>query len=209
MKRRFPATLRWLLERLISGRHAVELAGDLEEQFRSGRSRSWLWRQAFAAIAVAVVNGLRRHPVLVTASCVTGWAVVLGFFTVVGGPLAALDRRLLAEDLLVPYSFLWWGRSILMWVVVGSPFLVGGWLAARIAWSCPMPSVLAFAGSVSAAITGALLLDGQGNATAAEILSIRIWVPLFLILAPPLVIVAGGLLATSGYRADRGQTSTS
>lgn len=56
----------WMLEHLASGDPDDALAGDLLEEFRAGRSRSWYWRQVFAACLVSWLRSLRaRLPLLV------------------------------------------------------------------------------------------------------------------------------------------------
>lgn len=48
-----------LLRCLMPGEEA--LAGDLQEEYRSGRSRSWYWRQVGAAIAMDAWRDIRRQ----------------------------------------------------------------------------------------------------------------------------------------------------
>lgn len=52
-----PVLATWILERLIPGNRNDALSGDLLEEFRSGRSSGWYWRQALAAVA----NGCIRE----------------------------------------------------------------------------------------------------------------------------------------------------
>ena len=44
-----PPFATWMLEHGIPGDTEEALAGDLFEEFRSGRSEGWFWRQALAA----------------------------------------------------------------------------------------------------------------------------------------------------------------
>jgi hypothetical protein len=39
------------------------LAGDLMEEYARGRSSIWLWRQVAAAVAMAPLSAVRRHPI--------------------------------------------------------------------------------------------------------------------------------------------------
>jgi hypothetical protein len=41
------------------------LLGDLTEQFESGKSRVWYWRQIAAVIAHTVIRNVQQSPVLV------------------------------------------------------------------------------------------------------------------------------------------------
>jgi hypothetical protein len=43
-----PRVATWLAQRLVSGPRRESLLGDLIEQYRQGRSRSWYWRQGSA-----------------------------------------------------------------------------------------------------------------------------------------------------------------
>jgi hypothetical protein len=55
--RKLPVLATWLLKRLGIADRNPALAGDLQEEFQSGRSAAWYWRQAFMAIA----TDLRRN----------------------------------------------------------------------------------------------------------------------------------------------------
>lgn len=54
--RRPPALANWLLDRLGYSRRNAALAGDLLEEFRSGRSAAWYWRQTLVVIANGIAN---------------------------------------------------------------------------------------------------------------------------------------------------------
>jgi hypothetical protein len=54
--RRPPALANWLLDRLGYGRQNAPLAGDLLEEFRSGRSAFWYWRQTLVVVAKGFAN---------------------------------------------------------------------------------------------------------------------------------------------------------
>jgi hypothetical protein len=57
-----------MLEHLASGERDQALAGDLEEEFRSGRTEGWYWRQVLIACLISWRRSLeRRLPVLVFA----------------------------------------------------------------------------------------------------------------------------------------------
>lgn len=56
-----PALAVWLLERLGLTKQNEPLAGDLLEEFRSGRTAAWYWRQAFMAIATVLGQQLRFY----------------------------------------------------------------------------------------------------------------------------------------------------
>lgn len=51
----------WLLEHLIPGERNDALAGDLLEEFRSGRSAAWYWRQVLSCIAITNTRVVKAH----------------------------------------------------------------------------------------------------------------------------------------------------
>jgi len=100
--RRPPKLATWLLDRLGYTRHNAALAGDMLEEFGSGRSRAWYWRQT----AMVIANGVTRN-----AGVQQGYlkAVLVGFaaqFLVA----AALWRWDLPREL----HAAWWLR-LLVW----------------------------------------------------------------------------------------------
>jgi hypothetical protein len=62
MKRTEPPFIAtWILERLTPGNSNDALLGDLLEEFRSGRSAGWYWRQVLAAVANGCFREMRVH----------------------------------------------------------------------------------------------------------------------------------------------------
>ena len=53
-----PSVATWMLEHMTVNE---ALAGDLLEDFRSGRSRGWYWRQVLGAIAIRCMREIRGH----------------------------------------------------------------------------------------------------------------------------------------------------
>jgi hypothetical protein len=63
MKRREPpATATWLLQHFSPGKRNEALAGDLLEEFQSGRSAGWYWSQVLGAIALGWFRESLAHP---------------------------------------------------------------------------------------------------------------------------------------------------
>ena len=58
--RRPPALANWLLDHLGYTRQNAALAGDLLEEFRSGRSAAWYWRQTLVVVANGIANSGRE-----------------------------------------------------------------------------------------------------------------------------------------------------
>ena len=78
MKRQPPTLATVLLQRFVNPDGAI--LGDLVEQFQSGRSRAWYWRQITGVIASSVVRDVRAHPILtirgIAVAWLFGWAIV-------------------------------------------------------------------------------------------------------------------------------------
>lgn len=122
-----------------------------------------------------------------------GWVVLWVFFGFLLVPFAQLDGYVMAKGLAQPYSVVWWLRGVLMWIVIGFPFVASGWIVAKIASRTPLLPVLTFAVSVSVTVLIALILDADPGQT----LDLRMWltVPLFMVVAPATTIAVGGLVA--------------
>src|SRR5437870_1318659 len=75
-----------LLKLLVPGRDA--LAGDLVEQFRSGKSTLWLWREVVAAILTASWKEVQTKRMSALKAVALGWAAMLIFFFAAGDFLA-------------------------------------------------------------------------------------------------------------------------
>ena len=56
-----PKLATFLMERL-AGCEPI-LLGDLQEEYRAGRSRWWYWREALSVVAWSLVGAIRSHPV--------------------------------------------------------------------------------------------------------------------------------------------------
>jgi hypothetical protein len=75
--RKPPALATWLLTRSGFTRQNPPLAGDLLEEFLSGRSAAWFWRQTLVAILAGLAQSAKRFERLFIA-CITGWAIQAG-----------------------------------------------------------------------------------------------------------------------------------
>jgi len=80
--RRPPRLASLLLERFTPGNEALH--GDLDEEFSSGRSSVWYWRQVMAAIARQGPLAVRARGLVAAENFVTGiiTLVMIGFYAV-------------------------------------------------------------------------------------------------------------------------------
>ncbi len=60
-----PVLASWMLEHFTFGSRNEGLAGDLCEEFRSGRSGGWYWRQVLSAIAIRFTRSVGRNRTLI------------------------------------------------------------------------------------------------------------------------------------------------
>lgn len=80
-----PKAAIWILEHLVPGETNDALAGDLLEEFRSGRSSLWYWKQVLVAVVLGYTRMLRLN-----------WAAIL-FSFLWTAPLPALEIYLIRE----------------------------------------------------------------------------------------------------------------
>lgn len=78
--KRPPALALVLLNRL--GPRDQSLVGDVYEEYDTGRSKAWFWRQVLAAVAYGAAREIRRAPMRAVVSTATGWMVAAAVFLV-------------------------------------------------------------------------------------------------------------------------------
>jgi hypothetical protein len=178
--------------------------GDLVEEYASGRSRLWYWRQVLAAVWLLTVRSVGARRTRAFLSVVIGWATLLIAFAVAG------DRS--AEALA---GWLWnWNRPTAYATGVWWPFQI---VAAFVSYSGFALSAVAVvrlnrrhAASMLVAYTASVLLVLSASGVLLEILirrsgAVPVPHPLFyaisvtlpyqwrsgLLLAPSVVLIAG------------------
>ena len=52
------------------------LAGDLQEEYRAGRSARWYWWQVLGAVVIGVARDMNRHRLVPVRATLVGWAVL-------------------------------------------------------------------------------------------------------------------------------------
>jgi len=136
-----PAIATWMLQHFGSSPNNAELMGDLDERYRQGRSRTWYWRQASAAIVVSFLKEVWAHKLLTVRAIFVGWSVF-----VVSRYGFNLTRELLFA--LASWSRFWRGDWITIAVQTTEVVLAGvaaGWLVARLHRQSQKAMVLAYA----------------------------------------------------------------
>jgi hypothetical protein len=144
------------------------LAGDLEEEYRAGRSTGWYWRQVLAAIAAGPIRRFDLHELfavqgLPMQAIMLGLVSVCAVFTVKLIGVWAIEHDV-ASFLLSPGGL----REILR---LGLSFTVAvpiGVAIARVHVSSRRAAVLAFSTIIPLwAYANLYLLNGAGNLDAA------------------------------------------
>lgn len=186
----------WLLDRF--GPAGESLSGDLIEEFQSGRSPVWLWRQTVTAIAVETTRTARAHPVMVLRGLLVGW-LTLRLSYLLGGRL--LTRAL--GDWLLDRFILWfgsaefpmmWATHFRFWPAMWLANLFVGWFVVRLH--------RAHAGPVLLTCTIALALQstyaGIAYWTRPRPQYYEMPYPMLSVASfvlPPLILLLGGLLS--------------
>jgi hypothetical protein len=78
-----PALAKWLLVRLVPSAQSDTIAGDLDEQFASGRSRFWYWRQALNTVLVQGLGEIRSSKLMTVLAVLVGWLSIFAFHAIV------------------------------------------------------------------------------------------------------------------------------
>ena len=111
------------------------LVGDLVEEYTTGRSRLWFWRQAVAAVVAGAIRRIRLQPVRTVGAMTTGWAVLLLLFGLLGDRaadgLANLvwdwDRQTMGYG-----TGIWWPFQICAALVSYTGFALSALVVARL-----------------------------------------------------------------------------
>lgn len=152
------------------------LAGDLLEEFHSGRSRSWLFRQVVVAVLQSVARQVSRNKLMSLRAIATGLLVVV--------PLTALIRRVA--------SFSWDSGPFQFWILSCCAFAIAGAVIGQRFPSHRAAMVAAFtlyalAAKVSLVGFNALQFSSPSHPFRSLVLAAAT-------VAAPLCTVAGGLL---------------
>jgi hypothetical protein len=142
------------------GPHDESFIGDLVEEYASGRSRLWFWRQVMTAVLLTSARQVGAHPVRALVAVATGWATLLLVFFVLGDRTAeALSGWLWNWDRQTAYATqLWWPFQITAVLVSYAGFALSGLAVVRLNRSCSGPMLIAYAASVAVVLAASAVL---------------------------------------------------
>ena len=195
-----PRLATWLLVRLASNEKRESLIGDLAEQYRSGRSASWYWRQTLGSIATGAWGEVRDHKLLATRAVLVGLAAMWAFGAVarfvlqifwvltsggvyIGGHWVRLDYGWFRYRMYIAFLLTLLGSA-------GS-----GWIVGRFHRNHHTPMVFAFAISVVlGALVEILIQVSVVGWTISPLVRYPQTLVLWFVLAP-ISIIFGGVMS--------------
>lgn len=97
-----PRIATWLLEHWTPGARNDALAGDLLEEFRSGRTGAWYWRQVLTAIALGCVQEILNHRTMLLYAA--AWSMLAPAWVLI---VAAVEQHFNLNVRIVRLDFPW------------------------------------------------------------------------------------------------------
>ena len=174
-----PALATALLELLIPPRTSAGLIGDLIEEHRNGRSRTWYWQQTIVALMMSAFREGREHKLQASS------AIVLGYLC--GASLCYFTTSA-AGKFVGPYTVV--GAYLLFLPLAFISAAISGWILSR-THSRPMVLVFAIfciiASVVAFAVYALLPVDRMP-------LPMTVVVAVVDFIIAPIGVLAGGLL---------------
>jgi hypothetical protein len=213
-----PVVAQWLLSRFTTCSSALQ--GDVDEEYRTGRSSSWYWRQILDVIMMAVRRDIQRHPILALRGVAIGWIVLLLIFATLGDGAAEAIAKYAWNWSRVRDGYgggLWWPYWIAASFVSYGGFAVSAWAVVRLHRGIGMSMVTVYLGSVVVALfVAATIVELVPRPlplphTLFYVVSVGlpfVWHSGFILV--PLVILLTGLLSsqpTPGERLSVGHTN--
>jgi len=148
--RTLPRLATFLLSRLTE-RNASAL-GDAAEQYQSGKSRWWFWRQMVSIVVQMVVRDIQERPILVV-SVIAGAAILTLIEPLLHATIVTFDEQLFVRGISWFYVNGYGLPSIVSnhpWLITAVFYALVGWTVGRVAGSKQAAAVLTFAASVFA-----------------------------------------------------------
>ena len=136
-----------------------ELAGDLVEEYQSGRSRVWFWRQAVTAIAIGAGKSVRANVRRAAGAILVGWF------------LSALGEAALAptvESLADVVTWTWPLELLVSTLVIGTEQFIIGAVVGRLARPVGPPIALVYAATLLGAAAMSFVVFMTGDAASGE-----------------------------------------
>jgi hypothetical protein len=123
-----------LLERFLP--HNPALAGDLAEEYQRRGSWFWYWRQAFSALAIAVVADIGAHPFLTIRAIALGWVTMWLFVSLVAVEINQFMSGWVLDRLILlfwthPFPMIW-ATQLSTRPAMALSFLISGWVVGRL-----------------------------------------------------------------------------
>jgi hypothetical protein len=197
-----PRVATWLLTRLRGDESEDSLLGDLIEEFHSGRSVAWYWKQTLVMIALSLVVDFRTHTLLAIRAAVFS-AALLWLFGVFQRPFVSvvfqwlLNAGWTSPPHPVPDPF-----HALVWCLTG---ISGGWIVGRThksIWGLAVLLAAAVQVLYNARWTWELTVMSIGSPLYRPYLAGLLAMQLILVLG----LLAGGLLSATGARSKESRS---
>lgn len=173
-----PALATALMELLIPSRTSAGLIGDLVEEYRNGRSRTWYWQQTIMALTMSAFREAREHRFQAIS------AIILGYLC--GASLCYFTTST-AGKFVGPYTVV--GAYLLFLPLAFVSAAISGWILSR-THSRPMVLVFAIfcvmASVVAVAVYVLFPIDRMTDPMTVVVLAVD-----FII--APIGVLAGGL----------------
>ena len=195
-----PRFASWLLTRFASGPQSESMMGDLVEQYRSGRSAAWYWRQVVSAVLAGAGRDLRTHKLLTLRAVAFGSLLYfLLSFPVNWLSVAARVRVIgwLAETGRYSYWSVLLGAQLSSAIFVYLACVLSGWIVGRLHSRHSMAMVSVYALSVFVLESG-MIAVGFATQGHPPMPLAALMLPMALAMGRPISILAGGLMAAGG-----------
>ncbi len=204
--RKPPACATRLLLRL--GPQDESFMGDLVEEYESGRSRLWYWRQVLSAVLLTSVTQIGAYPIRTLVAVVMGWATLLLAFLALGDKTAeALAGWLWNWDRPTAYATqVWWPFQIAAVLVSYTGFALSALAIVRLNRRRAAPMLVAYTASVVLVLAiSAVLIEVLGRRNGAVPVPHALFYIISValpyqwhsgVLFAPLIILAVGLLGS-------------
>jgi hypothetical protein len=213
--RKLPSIATLLLLRL--GPQDDSFVGDLVEEYQSGRSRVWYWRQVVTAVVLSSARQLAAHPAHALATVAAGWATTFAIFMLGDGMADGAAGWLWNWNRQVAYATdVWWPFAITASMVSYSGFALSAVVVARVGRRHAGdggPMLVAYAASMFVVLSVAAVIieiltarNGRVPVPHPLFYVISVALPYHLrsgLLLAPLVILSAGVVASPA----RGRTS--